>query len=187
MSATIHDTSTWAKPLRKRWIVKYRDGGTQHSMLFDEREDAEQFAAGLNLGAKPKPPCAHCGGPLPDDRRRFCSDQCRHRRYRAERTIETAEFGRFAIYMIRSLARRIGGSDIAQFGALWDVMSEAERAVTDAITGLRSAGFTWEELGAEIGVSRQAVQQWHKRRLADADTSGQASAESAVNESLTAT
>jgi predicted nucleic acid-binding Zn ribbon protein len=97
MSATIHDTSTWAKPLRKRWIVKYRDSGTQHSMLFDEREDAEQFSAGLNLTAKPKPPCAHCGGPLPDNRRRFCSDKCRHRRYRAERTIETAEFGRFAI------------------------------------------------------------------------------------------
>ena len=64
-------------------------------------------------------------------------------------------------------------------------MSEAERAVTDAITGLRSAGFTWEELGAEIGVSRQAVQQWHKRRLAG--TSVQASKESAVNDSLTTT
>jgi DNA-directed RNA polymerase sigma subunit (sigma70/sigma32) len=86
--------------------------------------------------------------------------------------------------MIRSLARRIGGSDLAQFGVLWEVMAEAERAATDAITGLRSSGFTWEELGTEIGVSRQAVQQWHKRRLAD--ISDQASTESAVNDSLTA-
>ena len=116
MSATIHDTSTWAKPLRKRWIVKYRDGRTQHSMLFDERGDAEQFEAGLNwprsrsaVRALRRPAAGQPATVLP----RSVSPP----EIPAERTIETAEFGRFAIYMIRSLARRIGGSDIAQFGA----------------------------------------------------------------------
>jgi hypothetical protein len=192
MSGTIHDTSTWAGgPNPKRWIVRYRIGGRhgrQYSRSFAERPDAEQFLASLEPGcAPPRPPCTYCGAPLPSGRRRFCSPVCQRRGIAAERKAgtETADVGKFVIDMIRSLARRVGGSDIAEFGALWEVQAAAERAVTGAITDLRSAGFTWEELGAEIGVSRQAAQQWHKRRLADADTGGQASAESAVNESLT--
>jgi hypothetical protein len=111
-----------------------------------------------------RPGCAWCGDPLPGRRRRFCSDLCRRRGQRAERVTETGEFGRAAIRMIRQMARRVGASDIAEFGAMWEVMEESERAVTKTIDDLRANGFSWAEIAAEIGWSKQRLQQWRQRR-----------------------
>lgn len=108
--------------------------------------------------------CGQCGGPLAPKRRRFCSDLCRVRGQRAERVTETGEFGRAAVRMIRAMARRVGASDIAEFGAQWEVMTEAEHAVTGAIDHLRAVGFSWAEIGAEIGWSKQRLSQWRQRR-----------------------
>lgn len=58
------------------------------------------------------------------------------------------------------MARRVGGSDIAEFGAMWEVFTEAEHAVTEAIDGLRSAGYTWAEIADEIGWSKQRLFAW---------------------------
>ena len=108
--------------------------------------------------------CDQCGGPLAPRRRRFCSDLCRVRGQRAERVTETGEFGRAAVRMIRAMARRVGASDIAEFGAQWEVMTEAEHAVTEAIDHLRAVGFSWAEIGAEIGWSKQRLWQGRQRR-----------------------
>jgi hypothetical protein len=105
-----------------------------------------------------------CGKPLPARRRRFCSDLCRIRGRRAERKTETSEFGRLAIRMIRQMAKRVGASDIATFGLMWEIMTEAEAATTQAITDLRVKGFTWDQIGREVGASKQTISQWHKRR-----------------------
>ncbi len=37
------------------------------------------------------------------------------------------------------------------------------QAKWDAITGLRDFGYSWERIGQEVGMSKQAVQQWHKK------------------------
>ena len=66
--------------------------------------------------------------------------------------------------MIATLARRVGGSDIAEFGALWEVRAAAEQAAVDAIDGLRGKGFSWAELAAETGMTRQGMSQWRKHR-----------------------
>ena len=66
--------------------------------------------------------------------------------------------------MIRQMAKRVGASDIAEFGAMWEVMTEAEHAVTRAIDHLRSSGFSWAEIGTEIGWSKQRLSQWRQRR-----------------------
>jgi hypothetical protein len=95
--------------------------------------------------------CSWCGDPLPSCRRRFCSDLCRRRGHRAERITETGEFGRAAIRMIRQMAKRVGASDIAEFGAMWVVMEESERAVTKTVDDLRANGFSWAEIAAEVG------------------------------------
>jgi hypothetical protein len=108
--------------------------------------------------------CSWCGDPLPGRRRRFCSDLCRRRGQRAERVTETGEFGRAAIRMIRTMARRVGASDIAEFGAMWEVMEESERAVIKTVDDLRAAGFSWAEIAAEIGWTKQRLQQWRQRR-----------------------
>ena len=108
--------------------------------------------------------CGHCAGPLPPRRRRFCCDLCRHRGQRAERVTETGEFGRAAVRMIRTMARRVGASDIAELGAIWEVMTEAEHAVTKAVDDLRASGYSWAEIGAEIGWTKQRLSQWRQRR-----------------------
>jgi hypothetical protein len=107
-----------------------------------------------------------CVAVVPIGRRRFCSDLCRVRGRRVERVVETGDFGRGAIRMIRAMARRVGANDIAEFGLMWQIMGEAEGAVFEAIEKLRGEGFAWAEIAAEVGVSRQAVQQWHGRRAA---------------------
>lgn len=110
------------------------------------------------------PGCSWCRGPLPGRRRRFCSDLCRRRGQRAERVTETGEFGRAAVRMIATMARRVGASDIAEFGAMFEVLTEAERAVVQTIDGLRASGFSWAEIAREVGWSRQRLQQWRQRR-----------------------
>ena len=40
---------------------------------------------------------------------------------------------------------------------MWEVMTEAEHAVTEAIDHLRAVGFSWAEIGAEIGWSKQRL------------------------------
>jgi hypothetical protein len=126
--------------------------------------DGDDVSTRVQVGAASGRECNHCGGPLAPKRRRFCSDICRVRGQPTERVTETGEFGRAAVRMIRAMARRVGASDIAEFGAMWEVMTEAEHAVTGAIDHLRAAGFSWAEIGAEIGWGRQRLTQWRQRR-----------------------
>ena len=105
-----------------------------------------------------------CGRALSHGRRRFCSDLCRVRGQRAERVCETDQFGQMVVRMVRSLARRVGGSDLAAFGALWQLRDEADRACVEAIDQLRAKGFSAAEIAAEAGLSRQGLTQWRNRR-----------------------
>lgn len=107
------------------------------------------------------PGCIEELGPY---RRRFCSDICAQRGRRAERVTETADFGAAALRMVRTLARRVGDGDVDEFGALWQARAEMDRAVAEAVEGLQAAGFSWADMAARAGVSKQALHQWHKRR-----------------------
>jgi hypothetical protein len=110
-----------------------------------------------------------CDSLLPPRRRRFCSDSCRRKGQKAERVTETSEFGAAAIRMIQQMARRVGASDLAQFGAMWEVRLEADRAATSAIDGLRAAGFTWQQIADEIGWARSRLYEWRNRAVRQAD------------------
>lgn len=115
------------------------------------------------------PGCLNEVGP---GRRRFCSDICQQRGRRHERVTETGDFGKAAVRMIRTLARRVGASDIDEFAALWEVRAEADRAAAAAIDDLRAAGFSWAEIAAQTGASKQALSQWHKRRAGQPSVNG---------------
>jgi len=113
---------------------------------------------------------ALCSGPgcnvaLTGHRRRFCSDACARKARRAERVTETSDFGQAAIRMIRAMAKRTGASDIATFALLWELQHETELAVCAAIDALKADGFSWTDLADELGVSRNAISQWRKRRI----------------------
>lgn len=106
-----------------------------------------------------------CGRLLAGRRRRFCSDLCRIRGQRSERVTETGEFGEAVVRMIRQMSKRVGASDLAEFGALFEVLGAADSAVVDAIADLREAGISYSELAREVGWSRQRLTQWYERRV----------------------
>ncbi len=112
------------------------------------------------------PGCAH---DLPPRRRRFCSDLCRVRGHRAERTRDSGEWAKGLLRQVRSVGRR-AAADPAEFAALWDVRGEADAACTAALDGLRDHGHTWAELAALTSTTRQALQQWRSRRPAQPDS-----------------
>jgi hypothetical protein len=105
-----------------------------------------------------------CGNPLPSQRRRFCSDDCRRRGHRHERYHETGEYAQMTVRIVRSLARRIGGGDAAEFAALWELVTEAETAAALAIDELRAKGYSWADLAGEVGMAKQSLHQWRQRR-----------------------
>ena len=43
---------------------------------------------------------------------------------------------------------------------MWEVMTEAEHAAIGAIDGLRAAGYSWAEIAAEIGWTKQRLFAW---------------------------
>lgn len=104
-----------------------------------------------------------CANPLPPYRRRFCSDACRRRGRRAERTRDHGEYAAGAVRMIRAVGQR-AASNPAEFAALWAVRDAADDALVTAVDGLRAAGYPWEYLAELSGVTRQGLAQWRARR-----------------------
>jgi hypothetical protein len=104
-----------------------------------------------------------CDLPLSAGRRRFCSDDCRRAGRRAERVREPGEVAAMTRRMVRALSKRVGG-DPAEFREVWGLLAEAEAAVTASVDGLRAKGYSWAEIAAEVGLTRQGMSQWRKRR-----------------------
>ena len=66
--------------------------------------------------------------------------------------------------MIRALVRDLGAADVDELGTLWRVRAAADAAVTDAIDRLHAKGYSWAEMAAQTGVSRQSLYEWRQRR-----------------------
>lgn len=59
--------------------------------------------------------------------------------------------------MIDAAGRRVGradAEDLAELARLHDVI---DAAMVEGIRGLRADGYTWESIGASLGVTRQAA------------------------------
>jgi hypothetical protein len=79
---------------------------------------------------------------------------------RAGRVTETAEFAAFARRIIRAYGRRIGqGGDIDALPELVALSAEIDAVISQSVTGLRAEGYSWGEIAARLGTSRQAAQQ----------------------------
>jgi hypothetical protein len=65
--------------------------------------------------------------------------------------------------MVRALARKVDG-DPADFREMWGMLGDIEQGVTAAIDGLRARGFSWADIAAEVGMTKQGMSQWRKRR-----------------------
>jgi hypothetical protein len=72
--------------------------------------------------------------------------------------VENSEFDAFARRIVRAYSRRVAAGDVEALVALRQLASTVETATADAVQGLRQFGYSWADIAARLGVSRQAAQ-----------------------------
>lgn len=83
---------------------------------------------------------------------------------RARRVTENDEYAAFARRVLRAWARRVAAGDIDAIADMASATAELETAMRRAVAGLRAKGYSWAEIAARLGVTRQAAQQrWGNR------------------------
>jgi ribosomal protein S20 len=84
---------------------------------------------------------------------------------RLRRPIENDEHASFIRRVIRAYARRVAAGDADALADMTGLASELDAAISQAVTGLRQAGYSWAEIAARLGVTRQAAQQrWDRQQ-----------------------
>jgi hypothetical protein len=73
--------------------------------------------------------------------------------------VENDQYAAFARRIIRAHGRRIAAGDVAALEGLVRLSLDIDDAIRDAVAGLRAFGYSWAEIAAPLGVTRQAAQQ----------------------------
>ena len=94
-----------------------------------------------------------------DDRVKRSSVKARLTPKRPRRHVENDEYGAFVRRVLRAYSRRVGDGDVEALVLLVGLAEEIDAAMAEAVTGLRTQGYSWAEIGARLGISRQAAQQ----------------------------
>ncbi len=92
---------------------------------------------------------------------------------RVRRVVENTEFTAFGRRVLRAAGRRVAAGDVDALPALAALSAEVDAAITTAVVGLRAAGYSWGEIAARLGVTRQAA---HQRWSTTAGPTGQGAA-----------
>ena len=100
-----------------------------------------------------------------DDSVRRSSVKARLTPNRRRRPVENDEYASFARRVIRAHARRVAAADVDALAEMIGLADELDAAISQAVIGLRKTGYSWSEIAARLGVSRQAAQQrWGHRQ-----------------------
>ena len=78
---------------------------------------------------------------------------------RPRRQVENDEYSAFVRRILRAYARRVGDGDIEALALMLGLADEIDTAIAEAVKGLRTYGYSWAEIGARLGITRQAAQQ----------------------------
>jgi hypothetical protein len=75
------------------------------------------------------------------------------------RVIENDEYAAFLRRVIRAFGRRIAAGDIDALADAAFLSGQLDTAIKAAVSGLRDRGYSWTDIGRQLGVTRQAAQQ----------------------------
>jgi hypothetical protein len=78
---------------------------------------------------------------------------------RAGRAVENDEYAAFTRRVLRAYARRVATGDVDALTAMTALATDIDIAIGQAVAGLRAFGYSWAEIGARLGITRQAAQQ----------------------------
>lgn len=83
-----------------------------------------------------------------------------------KREREAPEMGAFLRRTIRAMSRRAIGGELEALGELRKLRWEIDAAIAEGAQGAYEAfGFSWTEIGNELGISRQAARQMYGRPI----------------------
>jgi hypothetical protein len=78
---------------------------------------------------------------------------------RTRRLVENDDYAAFARRILRAYARRVADGDVEALTLMTDLANEVDSAISQAVNGLRTFGYSWAEIGSRLGITRQAAQQ----------------------------
>lgn len=78
---------------------------------------------------------------------------------RSKREYEAPDMAGFLRRVSRALVRRAGEGDLETLSAISQVHADMAAALEDAAAAAHAAGYSWTEIGRELGISRQAARQ----------------------------
>ena len=84
---------------------------------------------------------------------------------RRRRSVENDEYAAFTRRVMRAYAQRVAASDVDALADMTGIATELDKAISQAVIGLRNTGYSWAEIAAQLGVTRQAAQQRWGHRL----------------------
>jgi hypothetical protein len=78
---------------------------------------------------------------------------------RPRRVVENDQYAAFLRRIIRAFGRRIEAGDIDALADVAFLSAQLDITIKSAVTGLRNRGYSWADIGRQLGVTRQAAQQ----------------------------
>jgi hypothetical protein len=92
---------------------------------------------------------------------------------RRSRVVENDEYAAFLRRVIAAYSRRIAAGDIEAITTMAALSAHLDQAIRDAITGLRSYGYSWADIAMRLGITRQGAQQrWGSQTPGDIPDDG---------------
>lgn len=78
---------------------------------------------------------------------------------RPKRVVENDEYAAFVRRILAGLSRRVAAGDIEGLRDLLALADQIDTELQRAVSGLRGHGYSWAEIGARAGMTRQAAHQ----------------------------
>jgi hypothetical protein len=78
---------------------------------------------------------------------------------RRRAVIENDEYAAFVRRVLAAYSRRVAAGDIEAITEMAAIAREMDTALRDAIAGLRTCGYSWADIAARLGITRQGAQQ----------------------------
>jgi hypothetical protein len=78
---------------------------------------------------------------------------------RRRNVVENDEYAAFARRIIRAYAKRVATGDVEALADMVALAAILDDAIGHAVTGLRGHGYSWADIAARLGITRQAAQQ----------------------------
>jgi len=84
----------------------------------------------------------------------------------SKRFREAPDMAAFIARIARAMVRRAAEGDLEALSALRDMRESIDQAMTDATNALKAEGYSYSQIGFELGITKQSVHKMANRQPA---------------------